>query len=352
MFDVEVPVTTAMASGVEVNVTVVSDPLTTTAGFEAGDQIMIVRRTGSFLANARRTIASVTTSTITLSAAAALEVGDKIIRIYYVQTQETEIQRGFSKYNYVEFKSYFQNFGRVVTFKKTELNKTYLIEKDAKTYVASIFGHNMSILLQEFGKAIWLGQNDNNAGKPEMLGIDTAIMQQFVKDASLVVDFTGVATADQKLNLLLDAFDLSAASGAISNAETLSVACNRKFLSQLGRLKKEDVVYNEKIVEIDFTIYKLKSMFSQVEFFHEPTLDKLSQDSVAYVLPRSLMSLRFRKNQTVTDDKANFEPAKTEICVKKKINNIHDVAQFDMFFEAATVLGGLTSGAYRKLIRL
>lgn len=352
MFDVEAGVKTLMASGTAIDVTAVESATSTTAGFEVGDQIMIVRKAGSTLTNERRTITGLTTTTITVNSAVALEVGDKIIRVYYVQTEEQEISRGASKYNYIEFKSYFQNFGRTVSFTKTDLNKTYLIEKDAKTYVASIFGFNMSILLQEFGKAIWLGQNDNSSSKPEMLGIDTAITQAAVDDASLVVDFSSATTDDEKVELLMDVIEASSASGAIQSGETLSIACNRKMLSGLGRLKKDDIVYNEKITEIDFTIFKFKNMFGSVEFFHEPTLDKLSQDSLGYVLPRSLMSLRFRKFQNLMDEKGGMEMAKTEISVKRKINNIYDKAQFDMFFEVATVLGGLTSGVYRKLIKL
>ena len=128
---------------------------------------MIVRAPGSAKANERKEITAIVADTsITWSGAIDLDVGDKVIRVYYVQTEEFEITRGASKYKYVEFKSYFQNFGRTVTFTKTDLNKTYLIEKDAKTYVASIFGFNMSILLQEFGKAIWLGQNDDSSVNP------------------------------------------------------------------------------------------------------------------------------------------------------------------------------------------
>ena len=172
-----------------------------------------------------------------------------------------------------------------------------------------------------------------------MLGIDTAITQQAVSDASLVTDFTGITSDDVKIEKFMDAIEAAGASGAIQAGETLSVPCNRKFLSALGRLKKDDIIYNDKITEIDFTIYKFKNMFAQVEFFHEPTLDKLSQDSLAYIVPRSLMSLRFRKFQNLNDEKGTMEPAKTEITVRRKINNIYDKAQFDMFFEAATVLG-------------
>ena len=184
-----------------------------------------------------------------------------------------------------------------------------------------------------------------------MLGIDTAITEVAVKDPSVVVDFSTAPNDDEKLNIFMDAIEASGASGAILPGETLTIACNRKMLSALGRLKKDDVVYNDKIVEIDFTIYKFKNMFSAVEFFHDPILDRISQSSLGYILPKSLMSLRFRKNQTL-DENQNIVTDKPEIKVTKKITNIHDVAKFDMYFEVATVLGGLTSGAYRKLINL
>ena len=351
-FDVEIPAVAGVASAATLDVTVIAnDVTTTTQGFAIGDQILVVRKEWSPLPNARREITVLTNTVITVDSAVAIEAGDRIIRVYYVQAREAEITRGFSKYNYIEFKSYFQNFGREVTFKKTELNKTYLLEKDAKTYVSNIVGYNMQILLQEVCKAIWLGQNNNDSNEPEMLGIDTAITEVAVKDPSVLVDFSTAPNDDEKLNIFMDAIEASGASGAILPGETLTIACNRKMLSALGRLKKDDVVYNDKIVEIDFTIYKFKNMFSAVEFFHDPILDRISQSSLGYILPKSLMSLRFRKNQTL-DENQNIVTDKPEIKVTKKITNIHDVAKFDMYFEVATVLGGLTSGAYRKLINL
>jgi hypothetical protein len=79
--------------------------------------------------------------------------------------------------------------------------------------------------------------------------------------------------------------------------------CNRKFLSALGRIKKEDIIYNEKVKEIDFTIFKFTNMFGQVEFYHEPMLDTMSQKSLAYIIPRSLIACKFRKNQNLVDEK-------------------------------------------------
>lgn len=332
MFDVEVAITAnALAQ--------TSIPTSSTAGFEVGDQILIVRKAGSTLSNEKKTITAIVADTsLDFTGAIDLEDGDRVIRAFYVQAKETEITRGQSDYNYTEYKSYFQNFGRTVTFKKDDLNKNYLIEKDAKEYVANIFAINMNILLQEFNKAVWLGGNIAGSS-PEMLGIDTAIEQEAVSDASLKVDFSGAANDDEKINLFMDAIEKASASGAIQNGETLTVPANRKFLSALSRLKKDDIVYNEKVKEIDFTLFKFTNMFGQVEFFHEPMLDKISQDSLAYVLPKSLMACKFRKNQAVTDEKGAILPAKGEITVQVKTSNIYDVKQFDMYFEAGTVLG-------------
>lgn len=359
MFDVEHTFTAGQINNDTLDLSALVDVAATTAGFAEDDWIMIVRKEGSALPNTREQVDSLTATNVVLKNNVTVEVGDRIIRLYYVQPQEVEIERGQSTFNYKEFRSYFQNFARVVSFTKTELNKNYLLESDAKQYVTSIVGLNMSILLQEFNKAVWFGQNTavgaTVAGSvPEMLGIDTAIEEMAVSDASLVIDFSslGLATDDEKVEAFMDVIEASSASGAIQPWETLSVACNRKFLSKLGRLKQDDVVYNEKITEIDFEIFKFKNMFGQVEFFHEPMLDRVHQWTLAYILPRSLMSMRFRQHQNLNDVNGGMIAAKSEITVIQKINNIHDKAQFDMFFEAATVLGGLSSGAYRKIINL
>ena len=342
MFDVEVAITADAAA-------VTSIPTAKTAGFEVWDQILVVRKEGSTLINVKKTITAITLDTsLDFVGAIDLEEGDKVVRAFYVQELGQEITRGQSSYDYIEFKSFFQNFARQVKFEKTDLNRTYLIEKDAKEYVSSIFGLNMNILLQEFNKAIWLGGNTNTGNKPELLGIDTAIEEVAVTDATVKIDFTG-DTDDQKIAKFMDAIEKASASGAIQSGETLTMPCNRKFLSALGRLKKDDIVYNEKIKEIDFTIFKFTNMFGQVEFYHEPMLDTLSQKSLAYIVPRSLIACKFRKNQNLNDEKGGMELAKGEITVRKQINNIYDKAIFDMYFEAALVLWGLTSGAYLKL---
>lgn len=319
-----------------------------TAGIEVGDQLLVVRADGSAKTNVKVTVTAVVADTsITWVWAIDLDVWDKVVRAFYVQEIGVEITRGSSSYDYVEFNSYFQNFARQVSFEKVDLNRTYLIEKDAKEYIASIFALNMNILLQEFNKALWLGGNVSGSS-PEMLGIDTAIEEVAVTDASVKVDFAG-DTDDQKVAKFMDAIEAASASGAIQSGETLTMPCNRKMLSALGRIKKEDIVYNEKIKEIDFTIFKFTNMFGQVEFYHEPMLDTLSQKSLGYIIPRSLIACKFRKNQNLNDEKGGMEAAKGEITVRKQINNIYDKAIFDMYFEAAVVLGGLTSGAYMKL---
>jgi hypothetical protein len=300
---------------------------------------MIVRKSGSTLTNEKRVIVSLVENTsLTVNATVVVEAGDKIVRAFYVQESDKEITRGSSSYDYKEFKSFFQTFARSVSFTKDQLNRTYLIEQDAKNYVAQIFALNMNIMLQEFNKAIWYAGNVSGV-KSETLGIVTAINKMAETDASLIVDFSTAANDDEKIELFMDAIEKASASGAIAPGETLTIACNRKFLSKLARLKKDDIVYNEKIVEIDFTIFKFKNMFGQVEFFHEPMLDTLNQGSFAVLLPRSLVACKFRENQVVTDENGGIERAKGEITVTRKINNIRDRSEFDMYFEAALVVG-------------
>jgi len=345
MFDVELKVTTDEDAVTDLDNDNISG--ISSKWFGVGDTLLVVRKPGSAESNVKVKITAITWDVITIDTAVDLDAGDKIVRAYYVQEIGTEITRGQSDYDYTEFKSYFQNFARQVKFEKTDLNRTYLIEKDAKEYIASIFAHNMNIMLQEFNKAIWLGDNVNSS-KPEMLGIDTAIEQVAVEDASVKIDFSG-KTDDEKIAAFMDAIEKASASGAIQSGETLTMPANRKFLSALGRLKKDDIVYNEKIKEIDFSIFKFTNMFGQVEFYHEPMLDTISQTSLAYIVPRSLIACKFRKNQNLNDEKGGMEAAKWEITVRKQINNIYDKAVFDMYFEAALVLWGLTSWAYLKL---
>jgi len=157
------------------------------------------------------------------------------------------------------------------------------------------------------------------------------------------------ATEDAKVIKFMDAIEKASSSWATSSGEVITVLANRKFISALGRIKKDDIVYNDKVVEIDFEVIRFKNMFGSVEVVWDPMLDTLSQRSLAYMIPKSLITLKFRQNQVINDERGSIEAAKGEITVAKKIDNIPDVSEFYMYFEAATVLGWLSSGAYLKL---
>lgn len=345
MFDIETTV------GVEEAVATVTIPATKTAGYEVGDTILITRWAAGIAAaqvNEKRIIASIVDDTsITVTVGVTQYVGDKVVRAFYVQEAQTEITRGASTWNYVEYKSFFQTFARTLAFEKSQLNRSYFFEKSAKEYVASLFSHNMNILLQEFNKALYLGWNVPGV-KSEMLGIDTAIEKVAITDATVKVDFTGMSD-DQKVTAFMDAIEKASSSGATNSGEVITVVCNRSFMSALGRLKKDDLIYNDKIVEINYEVIKFKNMFGNVEMVWDPMLDTLSQQTLAYMVPKSLITLKFRQNQVVTDERGSLEAAAGEIKVARKIDNIPDVSEFYMYFEAALVLWGLSSGAYLKL---
>ena len=343
MFDIETKVLADAAS----STTLVAAK---TDGYEVGDTILITRKAGSSLTNEKRVITAVAADTsLTIDSAVAVEDGDKIVRAFYVQQAHTEVTRGASSWDYTEFKSFFQRFARTLKFEKSQLNRSYFFEKSAKEYVSSMFGHNMNILLQEFNKAMYLGGN-KPGDKSEMLGIDTAI-EKLIADGEtdLRVEFTG--TDDAKVIQFMDAIEKASSSGATSSGDVITILANRKFISALGRLKKEDIVYNDKVVEIDFEVIRFKNMFGSVEVVWDPMLDTLNQKSTAYMVPKSLMTLKFRQNQTLNEN-GQIEAAKGEISLARKTDNIPDVAEFYMYFEAALVLGGLTSGAYLKLENL
>lgn len=345
MFDVETVIAANAASSTTITVP-------KTGWYEVGDTIVVTRKSGSTLSNEKRVITAVAADTsVTVNTAVVVEAGDKIVRAFYVQEAQKEITRGASTWDYTEYKSFFQTFARTLAFEKSQLNRSYFFEKSAKEYISSMFGHNMNILLQEFNKALYLGGNVPGA-KSEMLGIDTAIEKVAATDSSVKVDFSTAANDDAKVTMFMDAIEKASSSGATNSGDVITVVANRKFISKLGRLKKDDIVYNEKVVEIDFEIVKFKNMFGSVEVIWDPMLDTLSQDTLAYMLPKSLMTLKFRQNQVLVDERGTIEAAKWEITVKRKIDNIPDVSEFYMYFEAALVLGGLSSGAYLKLENL
>lgn len=345
MFDVETKITANAASSVTIS-------MADTKGYEVGDTILVSRKPGSTLSNEKRTITAVVDNTsITVNSAVVLENGDKIVRAFYVQAAHQEITRGASSWNYVEFTSFFQRFGRTINFKKEDLNRTYFFEKTAKEYITGLFAFNINILLQEFNKALYLGGNVPGQ-KSEMLGIDTAIKKEAIADPTLIVNFATDTTDDAKVKRFMAAIEDTAKSGATGPNDVITVVANHKFISAMGRLKKDDIVYNDKVAEIDYNIITFRNLFGTVEMIVDPILDDIEQGAVAYMLPKALISCKFRQNQRVTNESGAMEAAKGEITIREKIHNIPDVSEFDMYFEASLVLGGLSSGAYRKLINL
>jgi len=362
MFDVEYDSVADIASTSAINLqTLTGDADITSEWFEAGDQILLVRKEWTTRGdNVKLKITSISgTDNEVLNVSGwpvVIDKGDRIIRLYYTQAEEAEIERGASTYAYKEYKSLFQNFGRVLSFTKTDLNKHYFFEKDAKNYVVQKIGVNINILLQEFINAIWFGSNTvvstPQGPRPEMLGIDTAIKEVYITDKSVIVDFAGLTDDDDKIELLTDAIESTFATGAIPANEKVSVACNQRWITKMSRMKHGDIVYNDKFDGVEFKLFTIKNAFgNNIEFFHEPRLDRTNKNAVAYILPRSLMALKFREFQNL-DENQNFVKAKWEVNVVRRIENIHDKARFDCFFEAATVLGGLSTSVYKKLINL
>lgn len=350
MFDSELTITGNNDTATSITVAEVTG--LSTAGIEVGDQLLVVRADGSAKANVKVEVTAVVDDTsITWAWAIDLDIGDKVVRAFYVQAAQQEITRGASTWNYTEYKSFFQTFARTLAFEKSQLNRSYFFEKSAKEYVASTFSHNMNILLQEFNKALYLGWNVPGV-KSEMLGIDTAIEKAALTDPSIKIDFSGAGDDDAKVTQFMDAIEKAASSGATTSGEIITVLANRKFISKLGRLYHGEIVYNEKVSEIDFEVIKFKNMFGSIEVVWDPMLDTLAQGTLAYMLPKSLITLKFRQNQIVTDERGSIEAAKWEIVVAKKVDNIPDVSEFYMYFEAALVLWGLSSGSYLKLENL
>jgi len=76
---------------------------------------------------------------------------------------------------------------------------------------------------------------------------------------------------------------------------------NDKFISNLSRANADKVRFDKVVENLEYTLPTISTPFGEVEIVRDPMLNRLYNYSVAFTLPRSLVKLRVRENQT-------FEP--------------------------------------------
>jgi hypothetical protein len=274
----------------------------------------------------------------TTSQAFSLVAGARVERGFWKRNDNDEITRPSALYNYTEYHSYIQHFSRRIEFTKAELNKEYKYEGEAKNEAAKRFTYNLGILFQEVNKAIYKGRNvapgSGANDKMEMLGLE-----EICRQSSTITD---LATSTDPVRDLFKEFEYAFQTGAIVGNEPIMCMVNDKFLTELAQANADKIRYDKYVEELRYTIPTVSTIYGEVEFIRDPMMNKLYNYSACITLPRSLMKLWVRENQSY-DPKGGITKADQSIRVFPVIHNLREKELFDLELELGLIAGGLSA---------
>ena len=321
-----------------------------TSGFAVNDKISLVSPAGSAgdtVDAIVKTISNTTTLVVTPTAkngsttiGATFEViaGQRVERLYWRRNDNDEITRPSALYNYKEYGSNIQHFSRRIGFTKAELNKVYKYEKDAKSEAAKRLSYNISILIQELNKAIYKGSNETaGAGanqKMEMLGLEAVCVQ--------TNSVTDLSTSTTPVKDLFRVFEKAQRNGAVVGNEPLMFLVNDRMLSELAQMNADKIRYDKRVEELKLSIPTLSTIYGEVDIIRDPMLNKLYENSVGFIVNRSLLKLWVRENQDF-NPKGGVTRADQSIQFAEVIHNLREQKFYDMYFEMGLVAAGMSS---------
>lgn len=283
--------------------------------------------------NAVNWVAATTSNAITLKDNAKVERG------FWKRNDNEEITRPSSTYKYNEYHSYVQHFGRRIEFTKAELNKEYKYEWEAKNEAAKRFQYNLWIIFQEVNKAIYKGKNvapgSGAQDKMEMLGLE-----EICRQCGTISD---LSSATDPLESLFGIFETAFQSGSVLWNEPIILLVNDKFISNLSRANADKVRFDKVVENLEYTLPTISTPFGEVEIVRDPMLNRLYNYSVAFTLPRSLVKLRVRENQTF-EPKGWITKADQSIRIYNVIHNLREKDLYDMELELWLIAWGMSEG--------
>jgi len=226
------------------------------------------------------------------------------------------------------------------------LNKEYKYEGDAKQEAARRFSYNIGILFQEVNKAIYKGKNiAPGAGandKMQMLGLEEICRQQ-----SAIVD---LSSSTDPIKDLFAQFELAQRSGSVIGNEPVMLLVNDSFLTEIASANQDLIRYDKMVDSLKFTIPTISTIYGDVNLVRDPMLNKLYNYSVAFTLPRSLIKLWVRENQSY-EPKGWITKSDQSIKVYPVTHNLREKDLYDIELEMGMIAGWLSAehSPYRML---
>lgn len=245
-----------------------------------------------------------------------------------------------SKYN--DFSSYIQNFSEKMTIKKSELNKVFTLEEDAKDYVNIKFAWHVLNLINGLSAQVYKWRNKSSGAqkfeKMQMLGLEeTCRLAGTIKSLSW--------SSTMELDLRHEIHE--AIRGASKMwIKKISLMLNTLFLTQLSELERDKIRYTNTVDKLSRDIPIYSTPYGDVELLADVKMDSLYPYSAAFTVPLEFVKIWIRENQSATP-KGEITKVDQSIGIIQLPYVNPEMEQFDFFFEAGLIPVGMMSGAYR-----
>jgi len=283
-------------------------------------------------------VATVDGVAATATNAITIKDGQEVQRWFWKRNDEDEVVRPSSDYNYTEYQSYIQHFSRRISFTKQELNKEYKYEGEAVNEATKRLNYNIGVLFQEINKAIYKGKNvapgSGANDKMEMLGLEEIVRQvgniaDFSSSSDMLGDFYAIIEEAQQ-------------SWAVASNDTITLLVNDRFLTELGRFRDEEIRYDKVVEKLDMVIPTLATVYGNIELVRDPMLNTLYNYSVAFTMPKALIKLWTRENQSF-EPKGGISKSDQSIRFYTVLNNIREKDSYDMVRECGMIAWGMSA---------
>ena len=258
---------------------------------------------------------------------------------------------------------FYQNFQGEIDFTTAQLNKTYQYPEGPENYVSSIFSNFLQHQIHEYGFAFWRGRNLAPTGgqKSELLGIFPAIDATMAATGlTLRRDLSGLTNDDDQVRAMIDEIYEAQMSGLVDEGQPLTIVCNNAALRSLTKLngawnKLAGVtVFDDTGTDIKLNVRKIVGQFGTIEFMADHFLNIMyPKKSMMLIIPRNLISMRMRVNETVNVDGSSptfnkYVPGLKFTDISRIVNvRKPELSTFIAHTHFATIFVGLATGAWR-----
>jgi hypothetical protein len=337
---------------------------------EANDTIQVVNSTTNFdmtatnykigetLRNATTnviyTVTGVAGTTITISAADALAAaGDTIVRVSY--GKRSGLEEGFTAVrNQLQNKQNYVKLTEVdVTSNLFDNNQLRLFAETPETYIKMQFADASRKIVKGIAMDFYIGQNNKIASGGSFIR-NCGGLESFIPSAYLNVNIKGIDDTESKENLKnqLRIVQQSGLTGLFDKNKVLTF-CTSQWAFVIDRFYESKVIYNDILGKVKIQIKSYEVGGFSMNLVVSNVLNALYPlgEAVAYTVPVDFAYLFMMPyDASRGTDARTLERMQGMGKVIKKAVTKPELQEYMFYTNYSFCFGGVTSGAYQKLI--